>query len=129
MTENKVSKIVEELSKFTVLEMNELTKALEKHWGITSMQMSAVPSPSAQIDSESTAKPDVKKNFDLSLEKVGPKKIEVIKKVKELYGLGLKEAKDKVDSAPVILKNNLDQATAQDHKEKLEKSGATVQLQ
>ena len=78
---------------------------------------------------ESIAKPDVKKNFDLSLEKVGPKKIEVIKKVKELYGLGLKEAKDKVDSAPVILKNNLDQATAQDHKEKLEKSGATVQLQ
>lgn len=128
MTANKVSKIVEELSKFTVLEMNELTEALQKHWGVTSMHVSSATPAITDTENTSNTESNAKQSFDISLDTVGARKIEVIKKVKELYGLGLKEAKDKVDSAPVILKANVDKVTAQDHKEKLEKSGATVQL-
>jgi len=118
-----LDKIVEELSKLTVLEAAELSKKLEDHWGVSG-------STSVVVDSTSNTdiKEDEKNEFNVLLKDIGSKKISVIKEVRSITGLGLKEAKDLVESAPKIVKESLGKSEAEEVKSKLEAVGATVEL-
>jgi large subunit ribosomal protein L7/L12 len=118
--------LIEHLGKMTVLELNELRKALEESWGVTAaapmaMAMPMAGGPAAPVVEE-------KSEFDLVLEAAGADKIKVIKVVRELTGLGLKDAKDLVDNAPKTVKEALEKAAAEDAKKKLEDVGAKVVL-
>lgn len=120
-------KIVELVEKLPVLELANLVKALEEKFGVTAaapMMMGAMPAAGA---GEPAAEESGKKNVILT--GAGGQKISVIKVVRELTGLGLKEAKDVVDAAPRPLKEGLDKAEAEDWKKKLEEVGASVELQ
>lgn len=121
--------LVEELSNLTVLEMSELKLALEEKWGV---QAAAAPVAVAAVAAaDDSAKEDSKESteFELTLSEVpADKKIAVIKVVKELLSLGLKEAKEMVESAPKVLKENAAKAEADEMKKKLEDAGAKVAL-
>ncbi len=121
-------KIVELVEKLPVLELANLVKALEEKFGVTAaapMMMGAMPAGGG--GGEAAAEESGKKNVILA--GAGGQKISVIKVVRELTGLGLKEAKDVVDAAPKPLKEGLDKAEAEEWKKKLEEVGATVELQ
>jgi large subunit ribosomal protein L7/L12 len=118
-----LNKLVEELSKLTVLEAAELSKKLEEHWGVSAA--APVAAAAAPVAAEAAAE---KTDFDVVLTGAGANKINVIKVVRELTGLGLKEAKDLVDGAPKSLKSGAAKAEADDMKAKLEAAGATVEL-
>ncbi len=116
-----LAKIVDELSKLTVLEASELSKLLEEKWGVSAAApaaVAAVAGPAAEAKTE----------FDVVLAAAGDKKIEVIKIVRELTGLGLKEAKDLVEGAPKSVKAGVNKADADAMKKKLEEVGAKVEL-
>jgi large subunit ribosomal protein L7/L12 len=117
--------LVEHLSKLTVLELNELRKSLEDKWGVTAAapmaMMAAAPAAAAAPVEEQT-------EFSVFLNETGPEKIKVIKVVRELTNLGLKDAKDLVDGAPKMVKEGLDKNAAQDAKKKLEEAGAKVDI-
>lgn len=118
--------IVESLGNMTVLQMIDLTKTLEEKWGVK-----AVPPVVAFTDGPGTSKPPVveeQTEFTLTLKEAGASKINVIKVVREITGLGLKEAKDLVESAPKSLKEGISKADAQELKKKLEDAGAKVEL-
>ena len=122
-----LEKIVEELSELTLLEAAELTKMLEEKWGVSAaapvaMGMMAGPGAAAEEAAEE------KTEFDVVLKEVGPKKINVIKEVRALTSLGLKEAKEAVDSLGTILEG-VGKDAAEDAKSKLEAAGAVVELQ
>ncbi len=120
-----LAKIVDDLSALTVLEAAELSKLLEEKWGVTA----AAPVAVAAVGAGAGAAPvEEKDSFDVSLEAAGEKKIEVIKVVREITGLGLKEAKDLVESAPKPLKQGVKKEEAEDIKKKLEAVGAKVKL-
>lgn len=119
-------KIVELVEKLPVLELANLVKALEEKFGVSAaapMMMAG----GAAAGGEAAAEDDGKKNVMLT--EVGGQKIAVIKAVRELTGLGLKEAKDVVDSAPKAIKEGVEKAEAEEMKAKLEEAGATVELQ
>jgi large subunit ribosomal protein L7/L12 len=121
-----VSKLVDELSKLTVLEAAELAKLLEDKWGVSaaaavSVVPGAVPGPGAAPVEEKT-------EFTVVLQAAGEKKIEVIKEVRALTGLGLKEAKDLVEGAPKNVKESVTKDEAEKIKATLEKAGAKVEL-
>jgi len=119
-----LGKLVDELSKLTVLEAAELSKKLEEHWGVSAaapVAVAAAPAAGGEAAAEKT-------DFDVVLTNAGANKINVIKVVRELTGLGLKEAKDLVDGAPKSLKSGAAKAEADDMKAKLEAAGATVEL-
>lgn len=123
---SKLEKIVEELSALTVMEAAELSKLLEEKWGVSAaapvaMAAAAAPGAAAAPAAEKT-------EFSVVLESAGDKKINVIKVVRELTGLGLKEAKDLVEGAPKEIKADVPKATAEDMKKKLEAEGAKVAL-
>lgn len=118
-----LAKIVEELSKLTVLEASELSKLLEEKWGVSA----AAPVAVAAVGGGAPAA-EAKTEFDVVLAAAGDKKIEVIKIVREITGLGLKEAKDLVEGAPKPLKTGVGKADADTMKKKLEDVGAKVEL-
>ncbi len=117
-----LQKIVDELSKLTVIEAAELSKKLEEHWGVSAAAPVAV-SAAAPV-----AVVEEKTDFDVVLLSCGDNKINVIKVVREITGLGLKEAKDLVDGAPQNVKTAVPQAEANDLKAKLEGAGAKIEL-
>ncbi|MDI1226308.1 MAG: 50S ribosomal protein L7/L12 [bacterium] len=117
-----LAKIVDELSKLTVLEASELSKLLEEKWGVSAAAPAAVAAVGAAPAGEA------KTEFDVVLAAAGDKKIEVIKVVREITGLGLKEAKDLVEGAPKSVKAGVNKADADALKKKLEEVGAKVEL-
>jgi large subunit ribosomal protein L7/L12 len=122
-----LSKIVDDLSSLTVLEAAELSKMLEEKWGVSAAAQVAVASAGA---AGAPAAPPVeeKTEFTVVLAKMGEKKIEVIKEVRAITGLGLKEAKDLVEGAPKPVKESVPKKDAEEMKKKLEAVGATVEL-
>jgi|SRR5690606_1901302 len=121
-----LEKIVEDLSNLTVLEAAELSKLLEEKWGVSAAAPVAV---AAVGGGAASAEPvEEKTEFDVILAAVGDKKIEVIKEVRAITGLGLKEAKDLVEGAPKPVKEGIAKAEAEDIQKKLEAAGAKVEL-
>ncbi len=119
-----LNKIVEELSALTVLEAAELSKKLEEHWGVSAaapVAAAAAPGAVAEVAEE-------KDEFDVILTGFGDKKINVIKEVRGITGLGLKEAKDLVEGAPKAVKEAVSKSEAEAIKAKLEAAGATIEL-
>ena len=122
-----VKNVLDSLGKMTVLELVELKNAIEEEWGVTAaVPMAAAAAPAAGGDG--AAAEDEKDSFDVVLTGAGDKKIQVIKVVRELTGLGLKEAKDLVDGAPKTVKDKVTKQEAADMKTKLEEQGATVEI-
>jgi large subunit ribosomal protein L7/L12 len=126
MTE--VSKLVDELSKLTVLEAAELAKLLEEKWGVSAAAAIAMPQGAVPGAAGGAAPAEEKTEFTVVLQAVGEKKIEVIKEVRALTGLGLKEAKDLVEGAPKSVKEGVAKDEADKIKATLEKVGAKVEL-
>ena len=122
----ELSKIVDDLSKLTVLEAAELAKMLEEKWGVTAA--AAVAVAAAPGAGGGAAAAEEKTEFTPTLVAVGDKKIEVIKEVRALTGLGLKEAKDLVEAAPKAIKEGVNKDEAEKIKATLEKVGAKVEL-
>ena len=121
-----LDKLVDELSKLTVLEAAELSKKLEEVWGVSAAAPVAVAAAApAGGGEEAAAEQD---SFDVVLAAIGDKKINVIKEVRAITGLGLKEAKDLVESAPKPVKEGAGKDEAEELKKKLEEVGATVEL-
>jgi len=119
-----IAKLVEELSKLTVLEAADLAKALEEAWGVSAAAAVAVaagPAVAAEAAEEQT-------EFDVILTGDGGKKIQVIKEVRAITGLGLTEAKALVEGAPKAIKEGVNKAEAEDIKKKIEEAGGTVEL-
>jgi large subunit ribosomal protein L7/L12 len=121
-----LSKIVDDLSSLTVLEAAELSKLLEEKWGVSAAAPVAVAA--AGGGAAAAAPAEEKTEFDVILAAAGEKKIEVIKEVRAITGLGLKEAKDLVEGAPKPVKEAVSKADADKIKEQLEKAGAKVEL-
>ena len=125
-----VEQIAEELNKLTLLEAAELSKMLQEKWGVSAaapMAVAAMPGVGGGAAAGGAAVEE-KTEFDVILGAAGEKKIQVIKVVRELTGLGLKEAKDLVDGAPKPVKEKVTKAEADDMKKKLEEQGATVSI-
>ena len=122
----ELSKIVDELSKLTVLEAADLAKMLEEKWGVTAAAAVAVAAAPGAAGGGAAA--EEKTEFTVMLAAVGDKKIEVIKEVRALTGLGLKEAKDLVEAAPKAVKEGVNKEEADKIKTTLEKVGAKVEL-
>ena len=120
----ELQKIVDELSKLTILEASELTKMLEEKWGVSAAAAVAVAGPAA--GGAAAAPAEEKTEFTVVLAAAGDKKIEVIKEVRALTGLGLKEAKDLVEGAPKTVKEGVNKDEAAKIKTTLEKVGAKV---
>jgi large subunit ribosomal protein L7/L12 len=119
-----LSKIVNDLSSLTVLEAAELSKMLEEKWGVSA----AAPVAAAAAAGPAAAAAEEKTEFTVMLTAAGDKKIEVIKEVRAITGLGLKEAKDLVEAAPKAVKEGINKADAEAAKKKLEAAGAKVEL-
>ncbi len=119
-----LEKIFEDLSALTVIEAAELAKLLEEKWGVSA----AAPVAAAAAGGAGAAAAEEKDSFDIVLESAGDNKINVIKVVREITGLGLKEAKDLVEGAPKNVKDGAPKAEAEDIKKKLEAAGAKVAL-
>ena len=117
-----LNKIIGELSKLTVVEAADLSKQLEEKWGV-----SAAVAPAA-APAAATAPAEEKSEFTIFLSSAGDKKINVIKEVRAITGLGLKEAKDLVEAAPKEVKANVSKKDAEEAKKKLEAAGAKVEL-
>ena len=120
-----LEKIVEDLSNLSVLEASELTKILEEKWGVSAAAPVAAVAPAAAGD---TAAVEEKTEFTVFLSASGDKKINVIKEVRTITGLGLKEAKDLVEAAPKEIKTGVGKEDAEKFKKQLEEAGATVEL-
>jgi large subunit ribosomal protein L7/L12 len=124
-----VEQIAEELDKLTLLEAAQLSKLLQEKWGVSAAAPMAVAAvPGAGGAAAGAAAAEEKTEFDVILGAAGEKKIQVIKVVRELTGLGLKEAKDLVDGAPKPVKERVTKAEADDMRKKLEEQGATVSV-
>jgi len=120
-----LEKLVDELSTLTVIEAAELSSILEEKWGVSAAAPVAVAAAPAEGDGEADAE---QVEFDVILTSMGEKKINVIKEVRAITGLGLKDAKDLVESAPKAVKEGVNKEEAAELKEKLEAAGASVEL-
>jgi len=120
-----IEKIAEELSSLTVIEAADLSKLLEEKWGVSAAAPVAVAAAGGAAAGEAA---EVKDTFDVILASIGEKKINVIKEVRAITGLGLKEAKDLVEGAPKSVKDGATKDEAEEIKTKLEGAGATVEL-
>ena len=118
-----LNKIIDELSKLTVVEAAELSKQLEEKWGVTAAAPVAAAAPGAAAPAA-----EEKSDFTIFLASAGAKKINVIKEVRAITGLGLKEAKDLVEAAPKEVKKGVPKKDAEEAKKKLEAAGAKVEL-
>ena len=125
-----IEEIAEKLDSLTLLEASQLSKLLQEKWGVSSAAAVAVAAPGAGAAGAAGggAAAEEKTEFDVVLMAAGEKKIQVIKVVRELTGLGLKEAKDLVDGAPKAVKEKVAKAEAADMKKKLDEVGATVEV-
>ena len=124
-----VEQIAEELDGLTLLQAAQLSKMLQEKWGVSAAAPVAMAAaPGAAAGGGAAAAAEEKTEFDVVLSAAGEKKIQVIKVVRELTGLGLKEAKDLVDGAPKAVKEKVTKAEAEDMKKKLEEQGAQVQV-
>ncbi len=129
-----MEKMIDEISNMTVLELSELVKALEDKFGVSASAAPAVAMPGmvpgavpgAAAEEEEAA--EEKTEFDVQLKEFGSSKIPVIKEVRSLTGLGLKEAKEKVESAPVVIQEGVSKEDAEKAKEQLEALGAVVEI-
>ena len=121
-----IEKIADQLSDLTVLEAAELAKLLEDKWGVSAAAPVAVAAVAGAAGGEAAA--EEKTDFDVVLASIGDKKINVIKEVRAVTGLGLKEAKDLVESAPKPIKEGVPKEEAEEIKAKIEEAGATVEL-
>ncbi|HWQ59724.1 MAG TPA: 50S ribosomal protein L7/L12 [Candidatus Fimivivens sp.] len=122
----KFEKLVAEIEKMSVLDLSELVSVLEEKFGVSAaapVMMGAMPAQGGAAEAA-----EEKTDFDVELVAVGDQKINVIKAVREVTGLGLKEAKDLVDAAPKVVKEKVAKAEAEEMKKKLEAAGATVTL-
>ena len=119
-----LNKIIEDLSSLTVAEAAELSKQLEEKWGVTA----AAPAAAAPAGGAAAPAGEEKSEFSLFLASAGDKKINVIKEVRAITGLGLKEAKDLVEGAPKEIKGGVAKKEAEEFKKKLEAAGAKVEL-
>ena len=120
-----LAKLVEELSALTVMEAADLSKMLEEKWGVSAAAAVAVAAGGAAAGAAAAEEKD---EFDVILAEAGANKINVIKEVRAITGLGLKEAKDLVDGAPKTVKEGVAKAEAEEMKKKLEEAGAKVEL-
>jgi len=126
---SNIEKIVDELSNLTVMEAAELSKALEEKWGVSAAAAVAVATPGAVASDAGGGDAAAEKSeFDVILTAVGDKKINVIKEVRTITGLGLKEAKDLVEAAPKPVKEGASKDEADEIKKKLEEAGASVEV-
>tara|TARA_Y200000002_G_scaffold247662_1_gene205031 strand:- start:25 stop:402 length:378 start_codon:yes stop_codon:yes gene_type:complete len=121
-----IEKIVEELSSLTVMEAAELSKALEEKWGVSAAAAVAVAAPAAAGAAADAGAEQTE--FDVILSAIGEKKINVIKEVRSITGLGLKEAKDLVEAAPKPVKEGASKDEVEEIKKKLEEAGASVEI-
>ena len=121
-----LKKIVEELSSLSVIEAAELSKLLEEKWGVSAAAPVAAPVAAPGAGGEAAA--EEKSEFELFLSEIGSNKIAVIKEVRTITGLGLKEAKDLVESAPKSIKKDVPKTEAEEMKKSLETAGAKVEL-
>ncbi len=122
----KFEKLVAEIEKMSVLDLSELVSVLEEKFGVSAaapMMMGAMPAAAGAVEEV-----DEKSDFDVEITSAGDQKINAIKAVREITGLGLKEAKDLVDAAPKVIKEKVAKAEAEEMKKKLEDAGATVTL-
>ena len=124
MASEKITAIIEELKTLTVLELADLVHAVEDEFGVSAAAAVVAAGPVA----DAGAAVEEKTEFDLELTEVGAEKIKVIKVVREITGLGLKEAKEAVDGAPKVLKEAMSKDDAEAAKAKLEEAGASVEL-
>ena len=123
MAKLSTAEIIDAIKELTVLELNDLVKACEEEFGVSAAAGVVVAGPAA-----GAAAGEEKTEFNVELTEVGPNKVKVIKVVREITGLGLKEAKDLVDGAPKMIKENASKAEADDIKAKVEAEGAKVTL-
>ena len=121
-----IDDLIGSLEKLSVLELVELTKAIQEKWGVSAAPVAAAAAPAA--GGEAAAAPEEQTSFDVILTGAGDKKIQVIKVVREITALGLKEAKDLVDGAPQPVKTGLNKADAEAVKAKLLAEGATAEI-
>ena len=131
MASEKVVQLIDEVKGLTVLELSELVKALEEEFGVSAAAPVAVamaPAAGGGGGGAAAAEEEEKTEFDVILKEVGAEKIKVIKVVRELTGLGLKEAKDLVDGAPKTVKENVPKDEAAQMEAKLKEVGATVEI-
>tara|TARA_E500000178_G_scaffold337656_1_gene377084 strand:+ start:412 stop:786 length:375 start_codon:yes stop_codon:yes gene_type:complete len=120
-----LNKMVEDLSKLTVIEAAELSKLLQEKWGVSAAAPVAVAAAAGAGTEEKAAEKD---SFDVILTEIGDKKINIIKEVRAATGLGLKEAKDLVEGAPKPVKEGVAKAEAEEIKKKFEEAGAKIEL-
>ena len=123
MAKLTTAEFIEAIKELSVMELNELVKACEEEFGVSAAAGVVVAGPAAAAEEV-----EEKTEFDVELTEVGPNKVKVIKVVREATGLGLKEAKDVVDGAPKVVKEQVSKAEADDLKAKLEEQGAKVTL-
>lgn len=123
MASEKITAMIEEVKALSVLELNELVKALEEEFGVSAAAVAAAPAAGA-----GAAAAEEKTEFDVVLASFGDAKMAVIKAVKDVLGLGLKEAKELVEAAPKALKEGVSKAEAEEIKTKLEEAGAKIEL-
>ncbi len=123
-----IEKIAEDLSALTVLEAAELAKLLEDKWGVSAAAAPVAVAAVGGVDAGDGAAAEEKDEFDVILSSAGGSKINVIKEVRTITGLGLKEAKDLVEGAPKPVKEGVAKSEAEELKAKLEEAGATVEL-
>jgi large subunit ribosomal protein L7/L12 len=129
MASDKVAKLIEEVKALTVLELSELVKALEEEFGVSAAAPVAVAAAAPAAGAAAAAPAaEEKTEFDVILKDVGPEKIKVIKVVREVTSLGLKEAKDLVDNAPKPVKENVSKEEAAAVEAKFKEVGATVEI-
>ena len=124
MASENITKIIDEVKGLSVLELNDLVKALEEEFGVSAAAVAAAPAAGATAGAAAEEKSD----FDVVLASFGDAKMAVIKAVKDICGLSLKEAKELVEAAPKALKEGASKADAEEIKTKLEAAGATVEL-
>jgi len=120
--------ILEKIEKMSVLELADLVKALEEKFGITAAMPVAMPANAGGATVSEEVKEEEKTDFEVVLKEVGPNKIKVIKEIRTITALGLKESKDLVDGAPNTIKEHVDKKEAEGIKEKLEAVGAVVEI-
>ena len=128
MASEKVQTIIDQLNSFTVLEISELSKALQEAWGVSAAVAAAPAAAAAGGGAAAPAAVEEQTEFSAVLTVVGPNKIPVIKVVREITGLGLKEAKDLVDGAPKAVKEGVNKEDAEKIKAQLAEVGATVEV-
>jgi large subunit ribosomal protein L7/L12 len=123
-----LEKLVAELGSLTVLEVSELKTMLEEKWGVTAAAMPAMAMPGMAMEALASEEEEEKTEFDVLLKDFGAKKINVIKAMRKLTALGLKEAKDLVESAPTVVQEGISKEAAEEARKVLEEAGASVEI-